>query len=220
MILAAGRGMRMRHLTKKKPKPLLKLGHQAIIEHQLEAFAQAGVTEIIINICYKAHQFRKALSDGSAYGVKIYFSEEPRDSNLGTGGGIFRALPLLGDEPFILSSGDVWCDYPWQNLFRYASMTELAHLVMVDNPPYHAQGDYHLKSGSQIMLTGDKLTYGGIAVIHPHLFTGNTDTSFPLSKVLTPAIHDSLVTGEYYSGLWENIGTPEQLKAMSQLLAT
>lgn len=210
MILAAGRGERMRELTHEMPKPLLKVAGHHLIEYSIYALRKAGITEIIINICYHAEQIKAVLGDGRRYGVTIHYSEE--ETALETGGGIFQALPLLGDEPFLVMSSDIICDYPLQNLLQEPH--GLAHLVLVDNPVFHPGGDFSLSGRHICYDQGQTLTFGNIGVYRPELFAHCHAGRFRLSDVLKPEIINQQVSGEYYKGFWHNVGTPEQLNSV------
>ncbi len=212
MILAAGQGMRMRPLTDHTPKPLLKIKNKALIIYHLEALAKHGVKDVVINVSYLAEQICQALGDGSDFGVRIHYSFEPE--LLETGGGIFQALTLLNDAPFIVISADLWTDYPLQQL--PIQMTSLAHLIMVDNPNYHPKGDFFLRDGKLFLEGGPKLTYASMGVLHPNLFKGCKPEKFRLGDLLFPAIARGEITGEHYQGRWENLGTPEQLEKLNQ----
>jgi MurNAc alpha-1-phosphate uridylyltransferase len=207
MILAAGRGARMGALTDNTPKPLLKVGGAYLIEYSLLALAKTGIKDIVINISYHRDQIKAALGDGRNYGVNIMYSEEPEA--LETGGGIFQALPLLGTEPFIVVSGDIVTDYPFANL--PTTPVGLAHLIMVENPDFHTQGDFSIR-GSQICLPQEKTyTYGNIGLFRPELFAGCVAGKFRVAELFKHAIPQNQITGELYSGFWRNIGTAEQL---------
>jgi MurNAc alpha-1-phosphate uridylyltransferase len=208
MILAAGRGVRMGELTLHTPKPLLKVAGKYLIEHAIDQLVKANIKEIIINVSYLGTQIQEALGDGSAYGVAIQYSVE--EERLETGGGIVKALPLLGDEPFIVLSSDVVTDYPLDHLPKQPE--GLAHLVMVANPPYHPKGDFALVD-HHLKLEGEqRLTFGNVSVLRKELFLGFSADVFPLSKALKPAIVNQQVTGEFYDGFWRNVGTQEDLK--------
>lgn len=216
MILAAGRGERMRPLTDTIPKPLLRVRGRCLIEYHLERLVNAGFTEIVINHAYLGQLIENRLGDGSRYGAYIAYSVEG-DTLLGTGGGIFRALPLLGDEPFLVVNGDVWCDFPFAHLRN--SPTQLAHLVLVDNPPHHPQGDFCL-TGDQVQPEGtQRLTFSGIGTYHPALFEGCVDGSAPLAPLLIKAMQKGQVTGEYFKGRWVDVGTPERLWQVERLMS-
>jgi MurNAc alpha-1-phosphate uridylyltransferase len=213
MILAAGRGERMRPLTDATPKPLLRIGGQTLIERHVHALARAGVRQLVINHAHLGGQIERALGDGRAYGVDIVYSAEPEGA-LETGGGIFNALPLLGTEPFLVLNADIWTDYPFTSL--PASIDGLAHLVMVSNPAHHPDGDFSL-SGSQLAQRGPAmLTFSGIGIYRPQLFAGCTPGAFPLAPLLRTAMDAGQVSGEHYTGVWFDIGTPERLEAINR----
>jgi MurNAc alpha-1-phosphate uridylyltransferase len=214
MILAAGRGERMRPLTDGTPKPLLEAGGKRLIEYHLEGLAQAGFHDIVINHAHLGEQIEQVLGDGSRYGVEIVYSAEERA--LETGGGIFRALPLLGDAPFLVINGDVWCDYPYERLRECRPVQ--AHLVLVDNPPQHPRGDFVLAGGKVHDGAGERLTFSGIGVYHPRLFDGCEQGAFPLAPLLRRAMAEGGVSGEHYGGRWFDIGTPGRLGQLDRLL--
>ena len=215
MILAAGRGERMRPLTDDTPKPLLRIGGQTLIEHQVHALVQAGFNELVINHSHLGEQIESALGDGDAYGVKIRYSHEPPPA-LETGGGIFNALPLLGDAPFLVVNADVWTDFPLGELPE--QIEGLAHMVLVDNPEHHPQGDFSLSAG-QVSQTGPAmLTFSGIGVYSPKLFEGSTSGAFPLAPLLRQAMNAGQVSGEHYTGSWFDIGTPERLESVNRVV--
>jgi MurNAc alpha-1-phosphate uridylyltransferase len=208
MLLAAGRGERMRPLTDDTPKPLLRIGGQMLIAHHIHALARAGFTQLVINHAWLGAQLERALGDGTAYGVHIEYSPEG-ETALETGGGIYRALPLLGSEPFLVVNADIWTDYDFANL--PAAPDGLAHLVMVDNPPHHEQGDFSLVAGRLAQQGPLMLTFSGIGVYRPELFAGCRPGAFPLAPLLRAAMDREQVSGEYYPGRWTDIGTPERL---------
>lgn len=212
MILAAGRGERMGDLTAKHPKPLLKVHGHFLIEYAISSLKQAGIREIVINVSYRGDQIMSALGDGEKYGVNIIYSVE--EERLETGGGIFQALPLLGDEPFIVVSSDIITDYPLSNLPAHPD--GLAHLIMVSNPPYHLDGDYGLRDGKIDLNVSPMLTYSNIGIYRPELFSRCEAGHFRLNTILNPAISAGQVTGEHYQGAWYNIGTPEDLKEINE----
>lgn len=215
MILAAGRGERMRPLTDETPKPLLRIGGQTLIERHLHALSQAGINELVINIAHLGEQVVSALGNGSAYGVEISYSREPEDA-LETGGGIFNALPLLGKEPFIVVNADIWTDFPFISL--PSQPDGLAHLVLVGNPAHHPDGDFAL-TGHRVSQHGPvMLTFSGIGVYRPELFTGSRPGVFPLAPLLRRAMDDEQVTGELYNGSWFDIGTPERLDEVNRVV--
>jgi len=214
MILAAGRGERMRPLTDITPKPLLIVDGQPLIIYHLKALTKAGFKEVIINTWHLGEQLVSSLGDGRRFGIKITFSEE--EELLKTGGGIANALPLLGQDPFLVLSADILTDFPLQLLPRIP--TGLAHLVMVDNPSYHSTGDFAMEGG-RLKLNGvNKLTYGNIGIFKPEFFSNSPLGAFPLAATLRTHIANDLVTGQYYAGAWHNIGTPADLEIVNSNL--
>lgn len=219
IILAAGRGERLRPLTDETPKPLIYAGKKRLIEYHLENLAHAGITEIVINVSYKVEDFLPILGTGEKYGVDITYSvEQPKA--LETGGGILNALPLLGDEPFIAISADVWADYPLEKLVQKAANLNfsLAHLVLVPNPSFRPQGDFGLEKDLVIDGNTAKFTYANIGVYTPALFENCREKIFALSSLLYQAIAQQKISGELYTGGWFNIGTSEQLNALRKHL--
>lgn len=216
MILAAGRGERMRPLTDHRPKPLLLVAGKPLIEYHLEALAQAGFKDIVINHAWLGAQIENALGDGSQFGVHIHYSPEDGQA-LETGGGIFNALPLLGDDTFLVVNGDVWTDFAYSALPR--RLDGLAHLILVPNPPQHPSGDFVLDHGMVRNEGSDKLTFSGIGIYKTELFTDCKPGIFPLAPLLRKAIAKNQVTGQYYSGCWRDIGTPQRLAELDQALS-
>lgn len=215
MILAAGRGERMRPLTDSLPKPLLKVAGKMLIEYHLEKLKLAQITEVIINHAWLGSKIEQALGDGSRYGLNIIYSAEAEA--LETAGGIINALPLLGNKPFIVINGDIFCDYDFTNLM--APMSGLAHLILVNNPLHHAEGDFALtKSGSVTQTGSHKLTFSGIAQYHPDLFKNRLSGKLALAPVLREAIDNHLITGSHYQGIWHDVGTPERLNELDLYL--
>ncbi|WP_428624019.1 N-acetylmuramate alpha-1-phosphate uridylyltransferase MurU [Sedimenticola sp.] len=214
MILAAGRGERMRPLTDTMPKPLLVAGGKSLLMHQMEALIRAGVKQFVINHAWLGNQIEAALGDGSAMGVQIEYSAE--GEALETGGGIFRALPRLGPDPFIVCNADIWIDLDYAAL--PARLRGLAHLVLVDNPPHNPAGDFSLDGDLVANDGGRMLTYAGVAVVSPSLFDGQTAGRFALAPLLRRAADVGLVTGVHHAGHWVDVGTPERLKGLDQLL--
>ena len=209
MILAAGRGERLRPHTDHTPKPLLPIAGKPLIEHHIEALVAAGITELVINHAWLGDQIEAALGDGARLGASIRYSAEG-GSALETGGGIFRALPLLGDEPFLVVNGDVMTDFDFRQLPQ--RLSGLAHLVLVPNPPHHPAGDFALYGG-QVASAGEATwTFSGIGVYHPRLFAGCHDGAFPLAPLLRRAMADGQVSGELYQGLWIDVGTEQRLQ--------
>lgn len=215
MILAAGSGERMRPLTDTTPKALLKAGGKHLIEYHLLALADAGIREVVINHAHLGEQFEPALGDGSRYGVNITYSPEG-NSGLETGGGIFNALPLLGDDPFMVINADVWTDYPFEHLLHQPAGQ--AHLVLVSNPPQHPEGDFALQGDRVLPGGASRLTFSGIGIYRPSLFATCEAGTFPLAPLLRAAVLQSEVSGEHYSGRWFDVGTPERLQQLDQLL--
>jgi MurNAc alpha-1-phosphate uridylyltransferase len=216
MILAAGKGERMRPLTLHTPKPLIKAGGVPLIDYHLRALAAAGFSEVVINHAWLGQQIEDYLGDGARYGLRIVYSAEGEP--LETGGGILKALPLLGDQPFVLISADVFIDYPYAELRR--PLTGLAHLVMVDNPAHHPTGDFTLRAGqiSAAQAAQSTLTYSGVAVLAPQLFAGCVPSAFKLVDLLRRAISQEQVSGEHFSGSWVDVGTHERLAEVERLL--
>jgi len=215
MILAAGKGERMGQLTEKKPKSLLRAGGSYLIEHAIQSLSQAGIKEIVINVSYLKEQIIAALGKGERYGVKIVYSEE--SERLETGGGIAKALPLLGTEPFVVLSGDIICDYPLTQLMQ--KPLRLAHLVMVDNPAFKPQGDYGLNQNQEIEIgQGKTYTFANIGIYRPELFADCQPVYRPLAEVWREAILQKQITGECYRGLWYNVGTLQDLKVVESAL--
>jgi N-acetyl-alpha-D-muramate 1-phosphate uridylyltransferase len=215
MILAAGRGERMRPLTLTRPKPLLQIGGRALVEHHLAALAAAGFTSVVINLSWLGAQIRSHLGDGRAFGVAIEYSEEGPEP-LETGGGILRALPMLGSGPFLVVNGDVLSDYPYAALRERLAARDLAHLVLVPNPDHHPAGDFVLENGRIVETTGERLTFSGVGVYRPELFAGREPGIFRLAPLLRAAARDGRASGELYDGAWFDIGTPERLAALDQ----
>lgn len=215
MILAAGRGERMRPLTDHTPKPLLRIGGQTLIEHHLYALVQAGIRELVINHAHLGDKLVAALGDGAAYGVEIAWSPEPEGA-LETGGGIFNALALLGDDPFLVVNADIWTDFPFTSL--PAQPDGLAHLVLVNNPEHHPDGDFSLVDGQVSRRGPAMLTFSGIGVYRRGLFDGCAPGSFPLAPLLRRAMDAEQVSGETYAGAWFDIGTPGRLEAVNEVL--
>ncbi len=207
----------MGSLSDRKPKPLLEVGGKLLIEYQIEALAKAGFRQLVINYAHLGEQFEPALGDGAGYGVEIQYSPEPAGA-LETGGGIRHALPLLGDEPFVVTNGDIWTDFPWSTLPD--SPSGLVHLVLVDNPPHHRSGDFALHDERVVSQGSPMLTYSGIGVFCAELFQDNSTTRFPLAPLLHQAIGKQQASGEYYAGHWQDIGTPARLADLRRYLST
>ncbi|WP_420826820.1 N-acetylmuramate alpha-1-phosphate uridylyltransferase MurU [Chromatium okenii] len=217
MILAAGRGERMRPLTDHTPKPLLPVAGKPLIVHHIERLAAAGFRQLVINHAHLGAQIVAALGDGTAFGVQIRYSAEARA--LETGGGIVQALPLLGTAPFVVVNGDIWTDYDVKQLAL--AEDDLAQLVLVDNPPQHPAGDFRLEEGRVWADGAPRLTFSGIGLYRPALFAGCTaGASLPLAPLLRTAMAAGRVSGQWHRGRWFDIGTPERLAELEQLLRT
>ncbi len=230
MILAAGRGERMRPLTDRIPKPLLMAGGKPLIVWHIENMVRAGIRELVINHAHLGHQIEKALGDGRRFGAEIRYSAE--ESALETAGGIANALPLLGDSPFAVVNGDIYCDYDFSRLQEAAgnlsARNDAAHLVLVDNPVHHPKGDFCLQadriipSSSQLQATGClQLTFSGIGLYSPALFFGiQRGNKAPLAPLLREQIALGKVSGAHHRGTWVDVGTPERLAALDASLTT
>ncbi len=217
MILAAGRGERLRPHTDITPKPLIQVGEHRLIEYHLINLANAGITDIIINTSWLADQIKATLGDGSRYSVKIVYSFEG-DEALETAGGIVNALPLLDDEPFIVVNGDIWCDYDMSQLVR-ADLTHEAHLVLVNNPEHNASGDFALEDGF-ISNNGERmLTYSGIGLYTPEFFAAIPPGKKALGPILRKKSDQNRISGEFYNGKWVDIGTIERLAQLRSFLS-
>lgn len=215
MILAAGRGERMRPLTDHTLKPLLQVGGKPLIVWHIERLARAGFNELVINHAHLGQQIEAALGDGSQWQVQIRYSAEA--VALETAGGIAYALPLLGEQPFLVVNGDVFTDIDYASLALPAG--KLAHLVMVDNPPQHATGDFGLKDGIVFESADNRLTFSGVGVYHPALFDRVTrGQAAKLAPLLKEAMQQQRVTGQYHPGLWHDIGTPARLEQLDHWL--
>ncbi len=217
MILAAGRGERMRPLTDRLPKPLLPVAGRPLIEHHIEALMQAGFKELVINHAHLGKQIETTLGDGQRWGITILYSPEPAGA-LETGGGIFKALPLLGDAPFVVINGDIWTDYDLTQLITLEH--KLAHLILVDNPAHNPEGDFLLSNdGLCSEGRGKRLTFSCIGIYHPVLFAGCKSGAFPLAPVLKAAMAQGRVSGEHYTGRWVDVGTPQRLEELNTTLS-
>jgi MurNAc alpha-1-phosphate uridylyltransferase len=211
MILAAGRGERMRPLSDALPKPLLEVGGYRLIEYHLAALVKAGIQEVVINLSWLGDRIRETLGNGTRHGLSITYSPEGSTA-LGTGGGIHRALPLLGIDPFLLVNGDIWIDLPFEGLRRPAG--SLAHLVLVANPEHHPQGDFGLDVSGRVLADPTPLTYSGLAVLDPRLFDGCEAGTYPLKPLLDRALAAGRLSGQRHDGIWSDVGTPERLASL------
>ena len=209
MILAAGRGERMRPLTEHTPKPLLRVGECSMLERHLRRLKQAGFEEVVINIAYQAKKITDYIGDGERFGLKLTYSWEG-DAPLGTAAGIARVLPLLGDGPFFLISADVVTDYPLLQLPSQLMGVD-AHLILVQNPSYHREGDFALTADGLLSTTSKPYTYGSFGVFHSRFFAHYDQNVVALGSMLFAAADQHRLSGEVYSGLWFNVGTPDEL---------
>ncbi|NNP69759.1 N-acetylmuramate alpha-1-phosphate uridylyltransferase MurU [Acinetobacter sp. Ac_5812] len=218
MILAAGLGNRMRPLTLHTPKPLLEVGGKPLIVWHIEKLKKIGVTEIVINTAWLGEKLAAALGDGSQFGVTILWSHE--GEGLETAGGIINALPLLGDEPFILVNGDVWTTMDFSSLLNVQLEDKQAHLVLVENPPQHLKGDFILAHDLAYTFEqeqlGEALTYSGVAVFAPQMFAGLESGKRHLAPLLKQAMQQQQVSAEKLQGIWVDVGTPERLEQLDQ----
>ena len=212
MILCAGRGERMRPLTDTKPKPLLTVAEKPLVEYHLERLAAAGVNTVVINHAWLGEQLERVLGDGSRWGLSIHYSAE--SEALETAGGIARALPLLGEQPFIVVNGDVWCDYSFNTLLSLKPSK--AHLVLVPNPEHNPEGDFLLANDGLVFAKGgERFTFAGISVMHPSLLKGISG-KHALAPLLRTAMEQQQVTGELYRGDWVDVGTPQRLAQLDE----
>jgi N-acetyl-alpha-D-muramate 1-phosphate uridylyltransferase len=216
VVLAAGKGERLRPLTDTLPKPLVQVRGKSLIVHHLERLRDAGFTQIHINTSWLAEKLQTSVGEGSRYGVHIHYSYEGPEP-LETGGGLFKMLPDLGREPFLVVNGDVFTDFPFETLKHRLKPDFLAHLVMVPNPAHHPQGDFHLSPVGHLRLEGDtKLTYSGIGVYKAEFFKDCRAGKFPLLPLLKQAMAAEALSGESYAGLWSDVGTPEALARLNK----
>ncbi|MDH5710489.1 MAG: nucleotidyltransferase family protein [Gammaproteobacteria bacterium] len=216
MILAAGRGERLRPLTDNTPKPLLKVGKQSLIEYHLHKLAQTSIKEVVINVAWLGTQIQQALGNGKKYGLNIHYSDEGTQA-LETAGGIIKALPLLGDEPFLIINGDIFTDYDFNKLIQ-TNITSEAHLVMVENPDHNHKGDFALE-GSWLKNNGEPLyTYSGIGIYSPEFFAGIANGVVALAPILKEKITQQQVSGELFTGAWTDVGTAERLQQLNDQL--
>jgi len=216
MILAAGRGERMRPLTDHLPKPLIEVGGETLIGRHLRRLCEAGIEDVVINLAHLGDQIRGLLGDGSDYGVRLRYTLEP-DGALETGGGIHNALELLDGAPFVVLNGDVWTDFPFDRLPR--EIETAAHLVLVTNPPHNQRGDCELIA-DRVTIPGNRsLTFSGIGVYQASLFENCRPGRFPLWPVVTRATGSGAVSGERHEGVWFDVGAPDRLAALRQFLA-
>lgn len=216
MILAAGQGKRMGVLTEKTPKPLLQLAGKHLIDYSINALVKVGITDIAINICHHREQIKNTLGCGKRYGAKFFYSEE--EEPLETGGGIRQILPYFGDQPFLVLSCDIVTEFPFKNLPK--KLDKLAHIVLVNNPDFHPQGDFLLQDRIVSLGQGNTFTFSNIGLYHPELFADYQPGKFRLGDVLKQAAMRGEVSGEHYVGVWHNIGTAEQLQQAEQVFSS
>lgn len=218
MILAAGRGERMRPLTDETPKPLLHVAGKRLIEYHIENLQRAGVQEVVINHAWLGSQLPACLGTGQRYGLRIYYSDEG-DTALETAGGVIQALPFLGADPFILVNADVWTDYEYSNLHALSpGNNNLLHLILVKNPEHNPGGDFGLDDNNRL-LDEAVYTYSGIGVYSPQVFSGYTSGVRPLAPIIRDRIQAQQATGEVYCGAWTDVGTPARLNELDLLLS-
>lgn len=221
MVLAAGRGTRLRPLTLETPKPLLEAGQKTLIEYQLEKLKKAGITEVVINLHHLGDKIEEQLSDGSEFGLKIIYSRE--DELLETGGGILHALPILGEEPFVCVSGDTYSEFDFRLLPASLPTGSLGVMVMTRNPPHHPKGDFHIGEDGVLELADHQtnqptVTYAGVAVFSPELVQGEKEKAFALRQVFDKAIEAGSMRGIYFDGYWCDVGTVERLEELRSYL--
>lgn len=221
MILAAGRGERMRPLTDRTPKPLLKAGGKPLVFWHLEKLASAGITDVVINTAWLGAELEAAIGTGSEWGLQVHWSPEP-SGGLETAGGIIHALPLLGESPFWVINGDIWTDFDFlllpKSLTSAAGPEPLGHLVLVDNPAHNVLGDFGLDLNNNVITQGAKLTFSGISVLHPKLFANYKAERLALRPLFEQAIGNGQLTGRHFKGRWTDVGTPGRLHVLNQHL--
>lgn len=215
MVLAAGRGERLRPFTDTVPKPLIEVGGRPLIAWHLAALARAGFRDVVVNLSWLAQKLRTALGDGRDFGLTLHYLDEGPVA-LETGGGILNALPLLGPAPFLVVSADIFTDLDFARLSLEPAA--LAHLVLVPNPAHHPRGDFGLE-GDRVVLSEERLTYGNVGIYRPEFFEGCTPGRFPLVEPLKRAITRGAVRGELFSGRWSDVGTPGRLSELNRRLA-
>ncbi|MCK7459609.1 N-acetylmuramate alpha-1-phosphate uridylyltransferase MurU [Idiomarina aminovorans] len=217
MILAAGRGSRMRPLTDNQPKPLLPVAGKPLLAYHLDKLAQAGVNEVIINHAWYGQQIENFVGDGSQWGLQVSFSVEP-EGGLETAGGIIKALPLLGDEPFWVINGDTWTDWDYRDLPTHLEDEQLAHLIMVDNPVHHPRGDFALDNGLLIHNGLENKTFSGMGLYRKELLQPYPEGKQALKRFFDRAIKQKQLTASCWGGHWTDVGTPERLHQLNQQL--
>lgn len=219
MLLAAGRGERLRPLTDRMPKPLVPVAGKALIAWHLERLAASGCREVVANVSHLGEQIVEHVGDGARFGLKVSFSREAQP--LETAGGIAQALPLLGREPFLLVNGDIYCEIDFRPLLSHRLGSNVAHLVLVPNPPQHAQGDFSLDAGMIGNHGAPRYTYAGVAVLSPQLVEPvKRGDKAPLAPLLRAAADRRLISGELFGGLWQDVGTAQRLAELETQLAS
>ena len=216
MILAAGRGERMRPLTDTLPKPLLEVGEKALIVWHIEKLAKAGFSEIVINLAHLGEKIVQVLGDGDAFGIKITYSDERESGALESAGGIKKALSLLGDKPFLVVNGDVFCDYNFDSNFDLKN--KLSHLILVQNPQHNQDGDFGLDATLVLNEANQKYTFSGIGYYNPKLFKTVGTTPSALAPLLRTEMDKQNISGELFAGVWHDIGTPQRLENINNRL--
>jgi len=220
MLLAAGVGERMRPLTDHTPKPLLKVAGTPLIEHHIRRLAEAGLTELVINVSHLAEQIMVYCGDGSRWGVSIAYSPEAKP--LETAGGIINAMPLLGSKSFMVVNGDVWTDYPFAQLAAQELDGNEGHMIFVDNPPQHPLGDFSLSTPGKVGVKEQDAmgyTYAGLGLYSPDFFSGVTAGKLAMRPLLDKAILRGVVSGEYHGGEWADVGTPQRLRELDEMVS-
>ena len=213
MVLAAGFGNRLRPLTDHTPKPLVSVGGKPLIVHHLEKLATAGFTEVVINLGHLGHKIEETLGNGSEWGVSIAYSDEG-PVPLETGGGLTKALPLLGPDPFVVVNGDVWCELDFSSIPKSLPINDLAMLFLVPKPNWRERGDFSLLDNRVVDSENPEYLYAGIALYHPRILEGAKVEKFSIVPRLKHAIHNGLVGGQLLTGKWDDVGTPERLSAL------
>lgn len=214
MILAAGRGERLKPLTNTTPKPLLKAGSRSLIEYHLINLKRAGISDVVINIAWLGELIKKTLGDGKEYNLNISYSDEG-NSALETAGGIIKALPLLGNDPFLVINGDIWCDYDFMPLVAKKLQGE-AHLILVKNPDHNKKGDFALENDLLRNAGNTMYTYSGIGQYSKQFFEGLSPEKSALAPVIRKKTDQHLVTGSIHDGLWTDVGSAERLEALNK----
>jgi MurNAc alpha-1-phosphate uridylyltransferase len=216
MVLAAGFGNRLRPLTDHTPKPLVRIGGKPLVVHHLEKLSSAGFKEVVINLGHLGSKIPEALGDGSKWSLSIKYSDEGPEP-LETGGGIAKALPLLGQAPFLLVNGDVWCDLDFSSISQTLHENSLAKLYLVPKPDWRAKGDFSLSGSLVIDSDTSEFLYSGIAIYHPKILDGAKVEKFSIVPRLKKAISEKLVQGVVHTGEWDDVGTPDRLGALQEI---